>query len=187
MTKLFLFVLLPIYAFTQHVNYESLSDDQLQDLLKKELYDMESRGATADLILDKFVAKDNAYLLSRESYFRVLVHTEYMFDKLLATKMQNGTDEPSDFDMNKEFKKRLKQKTYQGYMDHKKTDAAKEQWENSTEDGILKLVVDTHEQYSEAEQKRYDGLIILLNRDPYFTRFQITDGQTNKVILPHTN
>ena len=85
----------------------------------------------------------------------------------------------------KKFKNLKKQKSYQEYVDHKKTNEAKEHWENSTQDGILKLVVDNHEQYTEAEQKRYDGLIILLNRDSYFTHLNITDGHVTKVILPN--
>lgn len=80
--------------------------------------------------------------------------------------MENGSDAASDFEMAKKLKK---QKTYQDYVNQRKTDKAKEQWENNTQDGILKLVVDDLDQFTEAEQKRYDGLIILLNRDPYFT------------------
>lgn len=90
----------------------------------------------------------------------------YVADKMLAMKMENGSDAASDFEMAKKLKK---QKTYQDYVNQRKTDKAKEQWENNTQDGILKLVVDDLDQFTEAEQKRYDGLIILLNRDPYFT------------------
>ena len=115
------------------------------------------------------------------------MHTDYMFEKLLSVKMQEDSDKSSDFEMFEKLRKLKKQKSYQEYVDHKKTDEAKEQWENSTQDGILKLVVDNHEQYNVAEQKRYGGLIILNNRDPYFTSFQITDGQTQKVILKNDN
>lgn len=180
-------ILFPLFVFSQHIDYESLSDQQLQEVLQKELQDMESRGTTPNLIMDKFVVDLDVYLVSRETYFRFLVHTNYLFDNFLSVKMQDGTDKPSDFEMVEKFKERKKQKSYQEYLDHKKTDAAKEAWENSTQDGILKLVVDNHEHYTEAEQKRYDGLIILLNRDPYFTSFKITDGQTIKVILPNAN
>lgn len=99
-------------------------------------------------------------------------------------KMQNGGDATSDFDMVKKLKN---QKTCQEYVTYRKTDKAREHWENSTQDGILKLVVDDHEQFTEAEQKRYDGLIILLNRDPYFTHLNITDGKSTKMIMPNTH
>lgn len=184
MSKLILFIAFPLFAFSQHIDYEILSDQQLRQVLQKELLDMESRGATPKLIMDKFVTESGAYIQSRESYYRFLVHTEYMFDKLMTMKMEEGTDKPSDFERIRKIKE---PKSYQDYLDHKKTDAAKEQWENSTHDGILKLVVDNHEHYTEAEQKRYDGLIILLNRDPFFTSFHITDGQTVKVIMPVRN
>lgn len=187
MIKIVLFILFPICVFSQQMDYESLSDQQLEEVFQKELRDMEARGAPPDLIMKKFVVDLDMYLVSRETYFRFLVHTDYMLDKFLSTKMQDGTDKPSDFEMAEKFKNLKKQKSYKDYVDHKKTDEAKEQWENSTQDGILKLVVDNHEQYTEAEQKRYDGLIILLNRDPYFTSLKITDGQTIKLILPNAN
>jgi hypothetical protein len=177
MIKVFLFVLFPFFAFAQHIDYESLSDEKLQAVLQKELQDMEARGATPDLIMDKFVVELEVYIQSREAYYRFVVHMAYMADKLLEVKMQNRTETPSDFELAKKLKS---QRTYQDYVNRKKTDAAKETWENSTHDGILKLVVDHHEQYTEAEQKRYDGLIILLNKDPYFSHLNITDGQTSK-------
>lgn len=43
---------------------------------------------------------------------------------------------------------------------------------------------ENHEHYNEAEQKRYDGLKILLSKDPYFTSFLITDGERIMMILP---
>lgn len=184
MFKIFLFILFPLFAFSQHIDYETMSDQQLQEQLKKELVNMQARGATPDLIFEKFVIERNAYRMSREAYFRILVHTDYLVDDMLTMKMEKGTDTPSDFEMVKKFKEGKKQKSYQDYVDHTKTDQAIEQWENNTYDGILKLVVDNHEQYSEAEQKRYEGLIILLDRDSYFSRFEITDGKTIKVIFP---
>jgi bla regulator protein BlaR1 len=182
MIKVVLFVLFPFFAFAQHVDYEGLSDEKLQVVLQKELQNMEAQGATPDLIMDKFVVDLDAYIQSREAYYRFVVHMAYIADKLLELKMQNGTDTSADFELTKKFKSK---RTYQDYVNHKKTDAAKEAYENSTHDGILKLVVDDHEQYTEDEQKRYDGVIILLNKDPYFTHLNITDGQTSKIIMPN--
>ena len=184
MIKCLLCLLFPLSVFSQYVDYKSLSDEQLQVLFQKELLDMEVRGATPDLIFDKFVIEKDVYLQSREAYYRFLVHTEYLFDKILARKMENGTDQPSDFEKIKKFKQRKKHQDYQEYLAYKKTDKAKEAWENNTQDGILKLVVEDHQHYTDAEQKRYDGLIILLNRDPYFSTLHITDGKTTDVILP---
>lgn len=97
---------------------------------------MESRGATTDLIMDKFVVDLDKYLVSKESYFRFLVHTDYMLDKILETKMADGIDKADDFEMVEKFRKFKKQKRYQDYFNQKKTDAAEEQWENSTQDGV---------------------------------------------------
>ncbi|RXJ43777.1 hypothetical protein [Gelidibacter gilvus] len=184
MIKIVLFVLFPLGVFAQHIDYESMSDDQLQYALEKELLEMESRGATPPLIFEKFIVETDQYIMSRDAYYRFVVHLNYMADKMLAMKMQNGGDPASDLEMVKKLKN---QKTYQEYVNYRKTDKAREHWENSTQDGILKLVVGDHEQFTEAEQKRYDGLIILLNRDPYFTYLNITDGKITKKIVPNTN
>lgn len=184
MAKIFLLILFPLNILAQHIDYESLSDDQLQYTLEKELLEMESRGATPPLIFEKFIMETDQYIQSREAYYRFVVHLSYLSDKMLAMKMQNGGDAASDLEMVKKLKN---QKTYQEYVNYRKTDKAREHWENSTQDGILKLVVADHEQFTEAEQKRYDGLIILLNRDPYFTHLNITDGKTTKKMMPITN
>lgn len=184
MMKVFLCIFFLLFAFAQHIDYESLSDEQLQTVFQKEFLDMEVRGATPDLIFEKFVVERDKYLVSREVYYRFVVHMAYMGDQLLSRKLENGTDEPSDFEMVKELKD---PKSYQEYLDYKRTEAAIEQWENSTHDGTLKLVDDNHNHYNKDEQKRYDGLIVPVNRDSYFSSFSITDGQSDKVILPHTN
>lgn len=184
MIRIILVILFPLCVFAQVIDYKSLSDQELQIVLQKELQDMEAKGATPDLIFQKFVTETNVYLMSREAYYRFGVHAEYMMDKLLTMKIENDTDKLSDFEWLKNVKKR---KSYQNYLDDKKTDEAKEYWGNSTQDGVLKLVVDSHKQYNAAEQKRYDGLIILLNRDAYFTKLEITDRQTIEEILPHAN
>ncbi|MCK0114572.1 hypothetical protein [Gelidibacter sp. F63206] len=184
MAKFFLFILFSLNAFAQYIDYENMSDEQLQFTLQKELLDMEHRGATPPLIFEKFIMETDEYMMSREAYYRFVVHMNYVADKMLAMKMENGSDAVSDFEMAKKLKH---QKTYQDYVDYRRTDKAKEHWENSTQDGILKLVVDDFGQFTKAEQKRYDGLIILLNRDPYFTHLNITDGKTTKKMMPNTH
>ena len=68
MIKVILF-LFPFCVFSQQIDYESLSDEQLQYVLQKELLNMEAKGATPDLIMDKFVVDLDRYLVSRETYF----------------------------------------------------------------------------------------------------------------------
>ncbi|MBO3099147.1 hypothetical protein [Gelidibacter pelagius] len=184
MSKLLLLMFFPLCTIAQHVDFENMSDEQLQFTLEKELLDMEHRGATPPLIFAKFIVETDQYIQSREAYYRFVVHLNYVADKMLAMKMENGSDTASDFERSKKLKNH---KTYQDYVNYRKIDKAREHWENSTQDGILKLVVANHEQFTKAEQKRFDGLIILLNRDPYFTHLNITDGKITKRIMPNIN
>lgn len=97
MIKVVLFALFPLFTIAQQVDYESLSDEKLQTVLQKELQNMEAQGATPDLIMDKFVVELDAYIQSREAYYRFVVHMAFMADKLMEVKMQNGTDTSADF------------------------------------------------------------------------------------------
>lgn len=187
MYKVILLVCFPLFAVSQTVNYDFLSDQQLQEVLKKELNKMESQGATPDIIFKKFVVDTDAYIQSRENFYRLSVYTNYAVKTMLSQKIEDGTDTPSDVEMVHKYKKIKKEKTYKAYLEHKKTDEAKEQWENSTQNGILKLIVANHEQYTEAEQKKYDGLVILLDRNPYFSHLLITDGTASKTVMRVAN
>ena len=113
MIKIVLFVLFPLGVFAQHIDYESMSDDQLQYALEKELLELESRGATPPLIFEKFIMETDEYIMSREADYRFVVHMNYVADKMLAMKMQCGGDAASHLEMVKKMKN---QKTYQEYV-----------------------------------------------------------------------
>lgn len=169
-------------AHSQEIDYESLSDDELVKVLEKQQNNMIAKGATPSDMFDYFVVGNDDYIQSRLDYYKFLVHTKYVADMFIQMKIKAGTLEDNDLEIAKNIKN--KNQTYADYLERKKTRDAKERWENSTQDGVLKLVVTNLEAFTEEEQKRYDGLILLLNRDEYFTAFKITDGKTSNIILP---
>ena len=179
---LIIFILLITSAHSQEIDYERLSDDELVKVLEKQQNDMIAKGATPNDMFDYFVVGNDDYIQSRLDYYKFLVHTKYVADMFIQMKTKEGTLEDNDLEIAKNIKN--KKQTYAEYLEQKKTREAKERWENSTQNGILKLVVTNLETFSEEEQKRYNGLILLLNRDEYFTAFKITDGKTSKIILP---
>lgn len=67
MYKFFLLMLFPLGVIAQHPGYESMSDEQLQFTLEKELLDMERGGATPPLIFEKFIVETDQYMMSREA------------------------------------------------------------------------------------------------------------------------
>lgn len=181
MKKPFLLVVLFIsISGLAQPDYDELSDKDLQLKLSKELALLEANGADYKIIFDTFLVETDKYILSRVAYYRFDVFTKNISERYLDIKMKQGTLENNDVDTAEKIIKR--NKTYQEYLDYKKTDEAKETWENSTHDGILKLVVNDIERLTEAEQKRYDGLVLLLNKDEYFKSFVITDGVNYKTI-----
>lgn len=169
-------------AHSQEMDYESLSDDELVKVLEKQQKDMIAKGATPNDMFNYFVVANDDYIQSRLDYYKFLVHTKYVADMFVQMKTKEGTLEDDDLEMAKSLKN--KDKTYAEYLEYKKTEEAKEIWENSTQDGILKLVVSNLDAFTDEEQKRYDGLVVLLNKDYYFSEFKITDGKKSKIILP---
>lgn len=169
-------------AHSQEIDYESLSDDELVKVLERQQKDMISKGATPIDMMEYFVVGNKDYIHSRLDYYKFQVHKNYVADMFVQMKTKEGTLEDNDLEMAKKLKK--KEQTYADYLEYKKTDEAKAIWENATQDGVLKLVVDNLDSLSDEEQKRYEGLVILLNKDYYFSEFKITDGKTSKIIYP---
>lgn len=169
-------------AHSQEIDYESLSDDELVKVLEKQQNNMIAKGATPSDMFDYFVVGNDDYIQSRLDYYKFMVHTKYIANMFIQMKTKSGTLEDNDLEIAKSIKN--KKQTYADYLELKKTDEAKATWEGSIQDGVLKLVVDDINAYTTEEQKRYDGLILLLNKDTYFTAFKITDGKESKMIYP---
>lgn len=166
------------YSQTENVN---LSDKALQNKLYKELTIMQKNGASADTIFEKFMIETDRYILSREAYYRLVVFTRNISELMIDKKMKEGNLKDSDLEMADGINKKMQ--NYSAYLENKKTEKAKETWENNVSDGILKLVVADINKLDEEEQKRYDDTLALLNRDDYFKSFVITDGIEYKTIL----
>ena len=71
------------------------------------------------------------------------------------------------------------------YLEFKKTDEAKEIWENNTSDGVLRMVVNNLAKYEDEEQKRYDGLKQLMTNDDYFHTLIVSDGFSFSPLIAH--
>lgn len=146
-----------------------MSDNELKEKLKKELSELKEKTENKFNALQQFHKKTDKYLATREEYYR----TQIYYQEMLGL-----TNDISDTDRRslKELKHKL-DRTYDEYLKWKKTDEAKEIWENNTHDGVLRLVVDDFKNLTEEEKKRQENFIQLMINDDSFRALIITDGK----------
>lgn len=143
----------------------TISDDELKKELREEYNKMKSSGANIFEGFKAFTPKSKNYILSKEEYYRRTIFFEDLAREFLKNN-KNG--------------EKYKPKTYAEYLEWKTTDEAKEEWENKTHDGVLKLVVDDLGDLTPEEQKKYDKKMELLLNDDFFKSFIL---MSNNVIV----
>ncbi len=178
------FVCISPFLIAQIEGVANLSDDALIFQLNKELETMKNQGATIKDIFDAFVIVNKSYLQTREDYYRFIVHVQWMKGKIRDLQMEEDIN-PIDDDS--PLNAPMLNRNYQDYLDYKATEDAIEQWELSTQDGVLKMLVKNLDKFSVEEQKQYDILYGLLKRDDYFNVLLISDGLNFKEVVYKPN
>ena len=164
------------YAQDTKVSNETtqvMSDKELKKKLNKELNELKENIENKLNALQQFHKKTDKYLATREEYYR----TQIYYQEMLGL-----TNDISDIDRRslKELKHKL-DRTYDEYLKWKKTDEAKEVWENNTHDGVLRLVVDDLNNLTEEEKKKYNSKKKLLSKDVFFTRLMMTNVKGSEI------
>lgn len=168
----------------QNDTYGNLSDKQLMERFYKDLINLNKKGVSVDELYDEFSMGSGLtkYIESREEYYKSNAYLIYSFEKMMEKKLtQDDTISKNLI----EVLDVLKNAKYQKYLEHKKTDKAKESWENNAFKEI-RLVVDNLDNLTENEQEKYDNKLKMLYSDDWFRKFVITDGKNTKEI-PNAN
>ncbi|MGJ8591912.1 MAG: M56 family metallopeptidase [Aquaticitalea sp.] len=161
-------------SYEDKVN-QNLTDEQLQKKLYDEIMYMEKNGAGFSEIHKIVMPVDSKYISSRTEYYRFMAYADYIFEKGIDRKLKEGSLEAEEIEEVEKMKEN--RKTYQDYLEWKKTDKAKDTWESGSRDGVLRLVVDDMNNLSEIEKKRKQQKIDLINRGNFFHSLLITDGK----------
>ncbi|WP_052826061.1 M56 family metallopeptidase [Neotamlana nanhaiensis] len=152
---------------SQSSGNQELPDEEIKEKLEKEYDELVKNGADFQAIYKAFFVKSHKYVLSKEEYYRQNIY----FEKLLGDKKKDL------------LKSKIIGRNYKEYLEWKRTDEAKEIWENSTSDGVLKLVVDNMKSLTEAEDKRRKEKIDFIMRDEFFHSLVMTDGEIITTLL----
>ena len=142
---------------------QEFTDRELNDKDYVEMIELDSNGKKG-LIFKNSENFSNRYLNTREEYYRFQAKMKVIFDEM---GYYNG---------DKNVLKEKLNRSYLDYLEFKKTDEAKEIWENNTSDGVLRMVVNNLGKYEDEEQKKYDELNQLMTNDNYFHTLIVSDG-----------
>lgn len=164
--------------------HQELTDEELLEIYYNELLKMEEEGIKFYEI-SKYVGfgyeKLDRYIKPREDYLKMSAFMRYMVKMMIDKKSESNelSDESREL-----YKKMydLPHKSYQGYLEWKKTDEAKRKWESYTGNGTLKLFVEDMSNKTKKEQKRFDDLMNRLNKDKSYYKLIVTDGKSTSVI-----
>ncbi|MGZ0016135.1 M56 family metallopeptidase [Yeosuana sp. AK3] len=140
---------------------QDISDKELVEKLILEYNDLNASGVDFKTISDAFMIKSESYFPTKEEYYRMMV----FMNKLVKSSKKLLESSISNLD-----------RTYDEYLKWRKTDEAKEKWENNTNDGILKLVVNDIKNLTAEEENRKKDKIDLIKKDYFFNALIVSDG-----------
>ncbi len=155
---------------------QDMTDDELLQKYYDELEELDASSGNSAEIFKEYMPKTDKYILTREEYAKRAAFFKFLTDKEIEGKQKDGSLTQEDLERSE--KSFPKHKTYEDYLEYKKTDEAKLSWESGTRDGILRLVVDDFKNMTAAEQQRYDQKMKMIENDDYFNTLMIVTKNT---------
>lgn len=152
----------------------------LQELTEKyyqELIGLKKNEKNRAEIFKKYLPDNDKYINTKQEVARLQAYFKYLSEKIIDKKRKDGTLTDEDTEIFQGMTE--KYATYDDYLSFKKTDEAKELWENSTHDGVVRLVVDDLKNLTADENKRRDKKLALIINDDYYHTFVMTDGKSS--------
>ena len=162
----------------------NLSDKELREKYYNLIQEMVKNGEAFMKIFDFGIGDKEQYILSKSDYYKQNAYFEYITNASLERKVENDEDISQEDIKHSESMKKMFSRTYDEYVAWKHTDEAKEIWENSSRDGVLRLLVNDFKNWTDEEKEKMDQKLALIERDDYFTKLLIVPMNGNsKMIL----
>ncbi|MCF7568321.1 M56 family metallopeptidase [Sabulilitoribacter arenilitoris] len=153
----------------EQVSTQDLTDKQLKEKFYKEILEMDKMDDSESEIITKYMSHSDKYIISKEEYYK-----NQMYYKFIFTYKNNIPEE--------KISKGLIKMTYDEYLEWKKSDEAKYDWENKKMD-VMRLVVKDLDNITVEENEKYIKKEELFFNDKHYKEFVVTDGKDYKVII----
>ena len=164
---------------------DETQNDETSKLSEEELYrkiNAEFEGLS-DAEVMKWMMKENKinrhnYLHTRDEYIETKIGVER-----LSLKMLEKAKSENDLELVNSITKKLikiKEETYQDYLLKKDSQESIDKWQNSSFNGVIKLLVKDLDNITDEEQKLIDSQMLQIINDEFYHTQVISDGLRHK-------
>lgn len=167
----------PFPFFQNKAIDQELTFQELVDKYYKEITALKGTEDSFSKINEGYFEQELMYIQTKDKVAKRQAYFNYLFNEIISKKEKDATLTEAD---REGYQKKIDgYETYEDYLAYKKTDEAKEQWENKARDGELRLVVDNISKLTDAEQKRKAEKIALIEKDDLYYKLTIIDDTTS--------
>jgi len=159
---------------------QKLVDEELKQKLYNEFIDMDKNGKTFFEIADFGITKQEKYIISKIQYYRLDAYLKYISDASIKRKSENGSLVDQDIEMAKRMTSKVS-KTYEEYLELKKTDQAKKAWEADDRGSEIRLFVEDLNNLTSEEMKKQDMYVKQLKADDNYNKLIVSDYKDSNI------
>ena len=153
---------------------QDITGQELQAKYYDEIEKQISEGQDFLEVYKAYIKTSDTYLQTKDDYYKTRALLEYMSE----TKKKKTKDNSQPY---------VAFKSYETYLEEKKTLQSKQDWENLARDGDLRLVVENLSELTPEEEKRKQKKLAMIEKDNFFKRLVITDGFSSTLVQAEDN
>ncbi|MCD2257856.1 M56 family metallopeptidase [Psychroserpens luteolus] len=166
----------------EHVVDQELSDEDLYNKYYEDFVNLYSSKAITNEDLDTYILGNENYIKSRDEFIKSKAFGTYLKDLRVAKENEKTSSKTP-------FSETLDPITYEAYLQYKKTDEARLEWESRPKDGILRLVVTEAGNMTPEEKTKFDEKVALIESEELYKGLLMVsvDGRTKMVVEDVSN
>ncbi|RXJ43776.1 M56 family metallopeptidase [Gelidibacter gilvus] len=165
----------PFPVFQKEVLNQELTFPELVEKYYKEIIGLEDAPDDFYKAYKNYGDIGENYIQSEQEVAKAQALLKYEFTKLTEKKKAVGLNEDEERNLEHYGSK---QPTYEEYLSYKESAQGKNNWENSSRDGELRLVVADMKNLTESDKKRRAEKTDLLVKGGIYNNLKMTDGKT---------
>ncbi|MBA6153148.1 M56 family metallopeptidase [Gelidibacter maritimus] len=169
----------PLPVISNEILNQELTFPELIEKYYKEIIGLKDAPDDFYIAYKNYGDIGDNYIQSKQEVAKAQVFLKYKFTKLTEKKKAVGLNEDEERSLEHYGSK---QPTYEEYLSYKKSVQGKYNWENSSGDGELRLVVDDMGKLSDSEKEMKAKKMALIKKDDFYYKLNITDGKSSTVL-----
>nr|WP_321227154.1 M56 family metallopeptidase [uncultured Psychroserpens sp.] len=157
-----------------NLDNQELTDEELKKQLYNEIVEMDKNGASIEEMMEHVMPNKEKYIQSKRDYYKLGEFVNFMTNKSIKSKSADGTLSDDDLERAEKMSSK-KSRSFEEYVEWKKTSEAKSQWENKGIDGELRLLVGDINNLTSEEKKKQETHLKQLKTDENYYKLIVSD------------